>query len=72
MSEVHQGPGLLQVGQEVKCPEAWLHWEVRGESPRHQSSLEMEEARHSVKGTSLTHEETDFLRGRLFNRQVKR
>lgn len=62
MSEVHQGPVLLQVGQEEKCPKAWLHWEVRGESLRHQSSLEMEEARHSVKRTSLTREETDFPR----------
>lgn len=72
MSEVHQGPGLLQVDQEEKCPKAWLHWEVRGESPRRQWSLEMEGARHSMKGTSLTHEQTDVLRGHLFNKQVKR
>lgn len=69
MSEVRRGPGPLQVGQEGKCPKTWLHWEVRGESPRHQSPLEMEEARRSVKGASVTHEETDLLRGPVFTRK---
>lgn len=49
MSEIHQGPELLQAGQVEKCPKAWLHWEARGESPHHQPPREMEEVLHSVK-----------------------
>lgn len=58
MSEIHQGPELLQAGQVEKCPKAWLHWEVRGESRRYQLPQEMEEVLHSGKRTNWKHAET--------------